>query len=289
MRQRVKKYIVACIECAHHKRTGGMKEGTLHTTERVATPFHTVHVDHLGPFQRSKRDHEYVLAYQDNFTKFIVLRAVRKTKTKQVCEALKDIVSLFGCPERLVSDRGTAFTAKEFEEFCGKNQIKHIKNATATPKANGQVERIVTVRRKGEGQVREEALARIGVVQWRYKKRYEACHKPPLNAEEEDDGKVVNPSTLTVWQRTEGGPGVRRGRLSRHQAACPPRGNAAPCRSKGELYRGGSRGHDEGSRRGARGGVESRESREKQWECWSSRGLLKSYLYKCVTNKVTSK
>jgi hypothetical protein len=73
MRRRVKKYLAACIECAYHKRPGGRREGTLYPWERVAIPFSTVHIDHLGPFPRSKRGNEYVLAYQDSFTKFIIL------------------------------------------------------------------------------------------------------------------------------------------------------------------------------------------------------------------------
>ncbi|KAG8240201.1 hypothetical protein J437_LFUL016698 [Ladona fulva] len=134
MRRRVKKYIAACVECTYHKRPGGKREGALHTLERVSSPFHTVHIDHLGPFPKSKRGNEYILAYQEN-------QAVRNTRTKLVCEAVSDIFSVFGCPERLISDRGTAFTSREFEELCESHQIKHIKTATATPRANGQVER----------------------------------------------------------------------------------------------------------------------------------------------------
>jgi len=42
----------------------------------------------------------------------------------------------------IVSDRGTAFTSKDFEEFLKTHNIKHIKVATGSPQANGQVERI---------------------------------------------------------------------------------------------------------------------------------------------------
>ena len=45
-------------------------------------------------------------------------------------------------PERLVSDRGTAFTSKIFHEYCTEHRIKHILVAVRTPRANGQVERM---------------------------------------------------------------------------------------------------------------------------------------------------
>lgn len=48
----------------------------------------------------------------------------------------------FGLPLRIVSDRGTAFTSRSFEDFCADNVIQHIKNAVRTPRANGQVERV---------------------------------------------------------------------------------------------------------------------------------------------------
>jgi len=41
----------------------------------------------------------------------------------------------------LVSDRGTSFTSKEFEEFMSEMNVRHVKVATGSPQANGQVER----------------------------------------------------------------------------------------------------------------------------------------------------
>lgn len=42
----------------------------------------------------------------------------------------------------LVSDRGSAFTAKNFESFLRDNNVRHVKIATGSPQANGQVERV---------------------------------------------------------------------------------------------------------------------------------------------------
>ncbi|XP_063624953.1 uncharacterized protein LOC134796705 [Cydia splendana] len=52
MRRFTKKYVSACLECAHHKIPAGAKEGELHPIPKVEVPFHTVHADHLGPFVR---------------------------------------------------------------------------------------------------------------------------------------------------------------------------------------------------------------------------------------------
>lgn len=54
------------------------------------------------------------------------------------CKVFQEVINIFGPPHYLISDQGTAFTAKPFEEMYRENSIKHIKNATATPRANGQ-------------------------------------------------------------------------------------------------------------------------------------------------------
>lgn len=141
MTQFVKKYVRACIPCAYSKQSGGKKPGFLHPIPKPDVPFHSLHIDHLGPFVKSKRGNTYILGVIDSFTKFIILRAVKNTKSKTSINVLKDVFSLFGTPKILISDRGTSFTSKEFQTFVKENGIKHTLNAVATPRANGQIER----------------------------------------------------------------------------------------------------------------------------------------------------
>lgn len=141
MRRFIKKYVSACLECAHHKAPGGRKEGMLHPIPKADIPFQTLHADHLGPFVRSRRGNTYILAIIDSFTKFITIRAVRDTKTSTAIRIFKEHFSIFGTPSRLITDRGSCFTSAKFKSFIGNINIKHILNAVATPRANGQIER----------------------------------------------------------------------------------------------------------------------------------------------------
>lgn len=141
MRRFTKKYVSACLECAHHKAPGGAKEGMLHPIPKMEIPFHTLHADHLGPFVRSKKGNMYILVIIDAFTKYINIRAVRDTKTATAIKVFKEHFGYFGVPTRLITDRGSCFTSSKFKEFTEKIGIKHILNAVATPRANGQVER----------------------------------------------------------------------------------------------------------------------------------------------------
>ncbi|GFX21488.1 retrovirus-related Pol polyprotein from transposon 17.6 [Trichonephila clavipes] len=48
----------------------------------------------------------------------------------------------FGSPIRIISDRGSAFTSKLFNDYCDEESIQHLQIATGVPRGNGQVERI---------------------------------------------------------------------------------------------------------------------------------------------------
>lgn len=81
MRRFVKKYVSACLECAYHKTPSGLKEGFLYPIPKVEVPFHTIHADHLGPFNRSKSKNSYILVIIDAFTKYVPMPVIRNTST----------------------------------------------------------------------------------------------------------------------------------------------------------------------------------------------------------------
>lgn len=70
-----------------------------------------------------------------------MLKPTSSTKTEPALTAPREITGMFGCPAKLIPDKGTFFGTKYFEEFCEYNEIQHIKAATATARPNSQVER----------------------------------------------------------------------------------------------------------------------------------------------------
>lgn len=78
----------------------------------------------------------------DAFTKHVKLYAVKSTCTKEVIICLENYFEYYSRPKRLIGDRGTAFTSSDFESYLSENNIEHIKIATASAQANGQVERV---------------------------------------------------------------------------------------------------------------------------------------------------
>lgn len=141
MRRFTKKYVQACINCMFYKSPSGKRHGYLHPIPKAPRPFHTIHIDHLGPMCKSKQGNSYVLTIVDAFTKFCFVRSVPNTKTKYVVTELNNIMQIFGVPRRIISDRGKSFVSQKFREFCEQKNITHHLNAVGMPRGNGQVER----------------------------------------------------------------------------------------------------------------------------------------------------
>jgi transposase InsO family protein len=57
----------------------------------------------------------------------------------------ENIITRFGCPKELVSDRGTHFINKIIEQLTTKYLIKHRKSTPYHPRANGQTEKTIGI------------------------------------------------------------------------------------------------------------------------------------------------
>lgn len=141
MKRFVAKYVNACLNCIYYKSKKGRKPGFLHSIDKEPIPFHTLHLDHIGPFVKSKKKNAFILTIVDGFTKFTFLEATRNTKTKPVVKALDQLVAIFGVPTRIICDRGTAFSSQRMAKYCEDLGIKLVLNAVSTPRANGQCEK----------------------------------------------------------------------------------------------------------------------------------------------------
>lgn len=140
MRRFVKKYVESCLECAYAKSSLSRKP-PLHPIEKKDIPFDTLHIDHVGPFVKSSKGNSYLLVIVDAYTKFLVMKPVKTTKTSMVIDKMREYFSIFGIPKRIISDRGSCFTSIKFKDFLSQLGVRHVLNAVATPRANGQVER----------------------------------------------------------------------------------------------------------------------------------------------------
>ena len=69
----------------------------------------------------------------DAYSKWIEVIPMNSTTTTATVERLRVLFVQFGISEVLVSDNGTNFVSKEFEELTRDNGIKTCYNCTSTP------------------------------------------------------------------------------------------------------------------------------------------------------------
>ncbi|KMQ91095.1 blastopia polyprotein [Lasius niger] len=142
LRSKVEKIIRNCIDCILAEKKQGKQEGFLSVIGKGEVPLDTFHVDHLGPLTSTKKNYKYIFVVVDGFSKFAWLYTTKSTSTAEVVDRLKKQATVFGNPRRIISDRGTAFTSGDFQEYCRHEGIQHILTTTGIPRANGQVERV---------------------------------------------------------------------------------------------------------------------------------------------------
>jgi len=142
MRKQVHDYVENCFTClmSNDSTNRFEKEISLYPAPKMV--LETLHVDHFGPLQETKNHFRHIFVIVDAFTRFTWLSPVKTTASREVIKHLTNVFATFGNPCNIVSDRGTAFTSKEFLEFLVVHKITHRKVAVASPWSNGIVERV---------------------------------------------------------------------------------------------------------------------------------------------------
>ncbi|GFT54420.1 transposon Tf2-6 polyprotein [Trichonephila clavipes] len=122
----VKKVIVNCVPCILANKKTGKKEGFLNPISKESIPLSTYHVDFIGPLPSTNKSYQHIFTVVDAFTKFTWLYPVKTVSAESALEKLKQQQQTFGNPIRIISDRGSAFTSKLFNDYCDEENIQHI-------------------------------------------------------------------------------------------------------------------------------------------------------------------
>ncbi|GFX77892.1 retrovirus-related Pol polyprotein from transposon gypsy [Trichonephila clavipes] len=124
-----------------NKKTG-KKEGFLNPISKESIPLSTYHVDFIGPLSSTNKSYRHIFTVVDAFTKFTWLYPIQTVSAESALEKLKQQQKTFGNPIRIISDRGSAFTSKLFNDYCDEENIQHLQISTGVPRRNGRVQRI---------------------------------------------------------------------------------------------------------------------------------------------------
>lgn len=110
------------------------KQGYLFPIEKPTEPLPTWNID-LRPFCKSS-GFSYIFVIVDSFTKYLFARPIKLQIRKKVIYNLKDLFSIFGVPNEIISDHGKAFKCKKkFHNFCLDYKIKNIIKTVSSPRS----------------------------------------------------------------------------------------------------------------------------------------------------------
>ncbi|GBO22891.1 Transposon Tf2-9 polyprotein [Araneus ventricosus] len=141
-RTKIENVIANCVECILYNKKHGKGEGFLNPIPKDNVPLNTYHIDFVGPLPSTNKRYQHIFTVVDAFTKFTWFYPVKSPSAQEAIDKLKFQQTIFGNPSRIITDRGSAFTANEFETYCSEEGIQHLKITTGIPRGNGQIERM---------------------------------------------------------------------------------------------------------------------------------------------------
>ena len=167
-------YVRKCDACQRYARNDLRMEMPLHISLPLV-PFEKWGIDYVGPVHpNSSRGMVYIVVATEYLTKWAEAKAVKTdTAVHAATFMYENIISRFGCPKILVSDRGSHFLNELFEEMTTKFRINHRKTTPYHPQTNGQTERVngilVSILRKTVLDSKRDWDVKLTAALWAYR------------------------------------------------------------------------------------------------------------------------
>jgi transposase InsO family protein len=141
MRNEIKDYCAACHECALGKTSPHFKKAPLKPLPVPSEPFERVSMDIVGPLKSTRNGNLYILVLIDNLTKWPEAFAIPNQTAETVAKIfVEQIICRHGMPKTLLTDRGTNFLSRLFQEICKLLRIDRLLTTSYKPSTNGLCE-----------------------------------------------------------------------------------------------------------------------------------------------------
>ena len=126
----------SCLDCQAVKSSPPV--APLHPWSWPSRVYQRVHIDFAGLFQGTN-----FLVAVDAYSKWPHVVMMQSTTVDKTIDALRQMFSMNGLPEHIVTDNGSQFTSDAFAKFLSSNGVRHTKSAPYHPATNGLAERFV--------------------------------------------------------------------------------------------------------------------------------------------------
>lgn len=143
LKKDLKAWISKCPQCQLVSSANRFNQEELHPLPvGFIRPFSRWSIDFVGPLPRTERGNQWLLVAVDHCTKWPIAQAVPNATANCVSNFIENlIITQFGLPDEVLTDRGPAFNASTLEMLLDNFRIKHLMTSSYHPRTNGVVER----------------------------------------------------------------------------------------------------------------------------------------------------
>lgn len=137
LNSQVNAYVDACEKCKCCKRSIQVLRTPMGKPFIVERPFQHLYMDYIGPYPRTKAGYIQLLVVLDQLTKYPIFIPLRQANSLLTIDGLeKNVFSIFGVPQTVLTDRGTQFMSENFQKFLQTYGVTHLPTSTHSPQAN---------------------------------------------------------------------------------------------------------------------------------------------------------
>jgi hypothetical protein len=136
-------YVAGCAACQANKESNHGSQGLPRSLETPERAWQTVSMDFMGPFPMTARGHNAIMVCVDKLTRYVVYIPLTTSSTTQEVWRLfyTRVVTIFGLPENILSDRDARFTAHYWQDLWALLGTKLLMSTAYHPQTDGTTER----------------------------------------------------------------------------------------------------------------------------------------------------
>jgi transposase InsO family protein len=140
----LREYCETCTLCQLNRGTRNPgKVAHITPVPPVALPFERWGLDFIQDLKPTQNGNKHIVTAIDYATRWLIAKPVPGRDERTVLDFLyNDIIINFGCPNEILTDRGSSFLSEAVQSFVNRYQIYHLKTAPYHPQVNGMVERV---------------------------------------------------------------------------------------------------------------------------------------------------
>ena len=131
---------VSCCQTCQKRNFHGITKAQIRQLPVVSYPLQRVGIDLVGKLSPSHSGNCYILTIVCHFSRFVQAYPLPNKKTETIAQAFLDYVCRYGCPEHVVSDRGSEFNSAVFKAVLSQLNSKLHLTTAFHPQSNGMTE-----------------------------------------------------------------------------------------------------------------------------------------------------